>query len=80
MYNFAIQFKLIKLNTMRKLFALLSVAAVMTLASCGAKSDESAVEATATDSVAVEVPAADSVAVEADSTVEAPAADSVSAQ
>ena len=33
---------------MRKLFALLSVAAVMSLASCGAKSDESATAADST--------------------------------
>ena len=58
---------------MRKLFALLSVATVLTLASCGAKSDESAaaVDSTATDTLAV-VPAADSVAAPVDS-VAAPA-------
>lgn len=63
---------------MRKLFALLSVAAVMTLASCGAKSEESAAT---TDSLAVDslstVPAADSVAAPVDS-VAAPV-DSVAA-
>jgi hypothetical protein len=76
LYIFVIQFKLIKYNTMRKLFALLSVATVMTLASCGAKSDESAAAA---DSVVTDttttVPAADSVAAPVDS-VAAPAADS----
>ncbi|MDB5255306.1 MAG: hypothetical protein JWM14_1 [Chitinophagaceae bacterium] len=36
---------------MRKLFALLSVATVMTLASCGAKSDESAATADTTAAV-----------------------------
>lgn len=58
---------------MRKLFALLSVAAVMTLASCGAKSEESAAT---TDSLAVDttavVPAADTTAV-VDSAAVAPA-------
>lgn len=44
---------------MRKLFALLSVATVLTLASCGAKSEESA--------------AADTTAVVADTTVAVPA-------
>lgn len=55
---------------MRKLFALLSVATVLTLASCGAKSDESAaaVDSTAADTTAV-VPVADTTAVVADTTV-----------
>ena len=78
MYSFVAQFKLIKFNTKRKLFALLSVATVITLASCGAKTDESAAT---TDSLAVDtvatVPAADSVVAPVDS-VAAPV-DSVAA-
>jgi hypothetical protein len=62
---------------MRKLFALLSVATVLTLASCGAKSNESAAT---TDSMAVDtvsvVPAdtmvvVDTIVVAADTTVKA---------
>lgn len=45
------QFKLIKFITMKKLFTLLSVVAVATLASCGGASTESA----STDSTAVVV-------------------------
>jgi hypothetical protein len=76
------QFKLIKFITMKKVFALLSVAAVATLASCGGASTESAsTDSTAVvvDSAAV-VPAADSTvvadsaAVVVDSAAAAPAA------
>ncbi len=63
---------------MRKLFALLSVATVLTLASCGAKSEESAtaVDSTAAADTTVVVPADTTVT---DTTVVAPADTTVKA-